>query len=96
VNLVGERPDVVRVILFGSLARGDHGPRSDADVLVVLRSSEQPRFFDRIPDLLGYFMATHVPVDVLPYTESELERMARDGNPLIRRALSEGIVLASA
>jgi len=95
-RLVAERPDVVRVLLFGSLARGDHGPRSDADVIIILSRSDEPRFMDRIPDLLDYFLPAHVPVDLLPYTEAEVERMVREGNPLVRRALAEGIELASA
>ncbi len=33
-----EDPDVLAVILYGSRARGDAGPRSDTDVCVVLRA----------------------------------------------------------
>ncbi len=95
-RIVAERPDVRRVLLSGSLARGDHGPRSDADVIVVLRRSDEARWFDRIPALIDYFLAAHVPVDILPYTEQELERMVRSGNMFVRRALAEGVVLAEA
>ena len=35
-------PEIERVILFGSLARGDAVPGSDADLLLVLRDSERP------------------------------------------------------
>ena len=35
--LVERNPDVVEVRLFGSLARGDAHPGSDADLFIVLR-----------------------------------------------------------
>ncbi len=90
-ELGSRRLDVRRVLLFGSLARGDHRARSDADVLVELEASVHPRWFDRIPDLLP--SGAPVPVDVFPYTVEEVRRMVASGNPLLRRAVSEGIVL---
>jgi len=83
-----------RVTLFGSLARGDYGLYSDADLLLVLKESEHRRYFDRIPEFIDDFLQAPVPVDLFPYTEGELERMRRDGNPLITRILSEGVVVA--
>ena len=92
-RLLEAQPEVRRVLLFGSYARGDHGLRSDADVLLVLSSSPHERYFDRIPDFLDYFLDMSVPVDIFPYTEEEVERMRRKGNPLIRTAL-DGLVVA--
>ncbi len=86
-------PEVKRAVLFGSLARGDHGSRSDADILLVLSESPYDRFFDRIPDFLPYFSDSDVPVDLFPYTEVEIERMESSGNMLVRRAMAEGIVI---
>jgi predicted nucleotidyltransferase len=94
-RLLLERPDVRRVVLFGSYARGDAGLWSDADVLLVLSSSPHGRWFDRIPEFLEYFLDMSVPVDIFPYTEEEVERMDGRGNPLIRTAL-EGLVVAEA
>ena len=92
-RLIEAHPEVRRVLLFGSYARGDHGLRSDADVLLVLSSSPHERYFDRIPDFLDFFLDMSVPVDIFPYTEAEVERMRRNGNPLIRTAL-DGLVVA--
>jgi uncharacterized protein len=39
-ELYGDR--LVRVVLFGSQARGDAGPDSDIDVMVVLRGEVDP------------------------------------------------------
>jgi Nucleotidyltransferase domain len=39
---LGVRPEVQEVILIGSLARGDWSVRSDADVVVLVDSSDSP------------------------------------------------------
>lgn len=83
-------PEIDRVILFGSLARGDAVPGSDADVLVLLRETHLPfqqRFAQHMPS--GVAMG----VDVFAYTHAELESMRNSGNPFIARVLREGIEL---
>ncbi len=92
-RLCTEHPEVREAILFGSLARGDHGTRSDADILLVLETSPFDRFFDRIPDFIPYFLDVDVPVDIFPYTEEEIDLMESSENMLLRRARSEGIAL---
>lgn len=89
-RLARERPEVLRVLLFGSMARGDAVPGSDADLLLVLRDSKRP-FLDRIP--LYFPSGCDFGVDVFPYTEQELSRMAEQGNSFIYTALSEAKVL---
>jgi len=91
---VRRHPELERVTLFGSLARGDHGLYSDADLLLVLKDSEFARHFDRIPQFIDDFLQAPVPVDLFPYTENELQRMRSEGNPLITRILAEGVVVA--
>ena len=89
-RLTRERPEVLRVILFGSVARGDAVPGSDVDLLVVLAHNDKP-FLDRI----ALYKPEGVPlgVDVFPYTEGELDRMLAEGHSLVRQAMAEGIVL---
>jgi len=87
-------PEIKKVLLFGSRARGDWGLRSDADVLVILKKSPHKRFFDRIPRYLDLFSKVSLPIDIFPYTEEELDRMQKKGNKLILRALREGILLS--
>jgi predicted nucleotidyltransferase len=91
LRLMQEHPEVKEAVLFGSIARGEHGSRSDADVLLVLSESPHERFFDRIPDYIDFFLDADVPVDLFPYTEDEVERMRANGNLLIMRARSEGV-----
>jgi predicted nucleotidyltransferase len=88
--LARRRPEVRRIILFGSMARGDAVPGSDVDLLVVLSECDEP-FLDRIPR----YKPSGIPigVDVFPYTEAELNRMLEEGNPFVRHALAEGVTL---
>ena len=83
-------PNVLRVILFGSLIHGDYGPRSDADLLIIL-SSDKRRRIDRIPEFLHAFSDVTVPVDVLPLTTEELDNEVDQNNLHIRRILNEGV-----
>ncbi len=80
------------VILFGSIARGDYGLYSDADILIILEKSEKRRYFDRIPELIGFFVESPIHVDIFPYTLDEIDRM-KDNSLFIKRALQEGINL---
>lgn len=78
-NLVARDPRVLAVGLFGSLARGDAGAWSDADVLILLREHPMRRWFDRIPEYLDAFASVSLPVDVFPYTYAEARRLAQPG-----------------
>jgi len=83
---------VLRVLLFGSFARDDYGTRSDLDLLVVLRESAKPAP-GRVVDFLQYVSA--YPTDIFPLTEAEIEARLEEGDPFLRRALREGILLYS-
>lgn len=89
-ELVRARRDVRAVYLFGSLAEDRAVPGSDADLLVVLTSSDR-RWMDRPLEYAEYFQATGMPVELFCYTEEELSRVA-----LARRALETGTKLAGA
>jgi uncharacterized protein len=89
-DIVSRRPEIKRIVLFGSVARGDAVPGSDVDLLLVLNSSSRP-FLERIseyrPDRFP------VGVEIFAYTQEELDNMLGEGNWFLRRALSEGEVL---
>jgi len=88
IALARLRPEIERVILFGSLATGRAVPGSDADLLVLLSHSDRP-FLARIP--LYIPERCRIGVDVFPYTQTEIQEMQTVGNPFIRRALAEGV-----
>lgn len=86
-------PTIVRVVLFGSVAKGSPTPASDADLLVVVRSSRHPRRRDRIPDVLRALAPLPCPVDLVVLTANELRRSEVQGVPLVREALETGVDL---
>ena len=65
--------DPLEIILFGSVARGDDGPDSDVDVLVVLPHVE-PK--ERMRLVVNLRMATDAPVpkDIFVTDPDEIER----------------------
>ncbi len=93
--MCGENPNVVAVVLFGSLARGTATPGSDADLLVVLRADER-RMLDRIPEFTKPFESPGLSVQALPWTEAELQHRRERDDPFAREVLETGVVLAGA
>lgn len=79
-----------KVILFGSFARGDYNAGSDLDLLII-KDTKQP-FIERSADVWRVCHST-LSIEPLVYTPGELERMIRQGNPFILRALAEGVVI---
>ena len=89
-RIADKMPGTRRVILFGSLVAGIPTPRSDADLLVVVDTSEHREPRDRVPDVLRALRPLPCPVDVFVLTAQELERYASEGDPLLREALTHG------
>ncbi len=84
--------NVVKVLLFGSLVRGNYGPSSDADICILLKEDSR-KILDRIPDFLDYFLEVDIGVDVFPYTLEEFARMEKSGNFFIREIIKTGMEL---
>lgn len=83
-------PEVQRIGLFGSYARGHYAPGSDADILVLVRHCEQPQWFLRP---LAYDTSSlPVGADLLVYTEEEAGRLS-DSSCWFGRILSEVVWL---
>ena len=88
-----ELPSIRRMILFGSLARGTPTPRSDADILVVVETSEHAQPRDRVPDLLRAMSPLPCPVDLFVATQDEFERARRAEDPFVREVVGSGLDL---
>jgi predicted nucleotidyltransferase len=83
-----------QVILFGSHAKGNAGPMSDLDLLVVeptLKSRNKE--FVRLREALGDIGA---PVDLIVVSEDHVARWGKVRGGVIHQALKEGRVLAGA
>jgi DNA invertase Pin-like site-specific DNA recombinase/predicted nucleotidyltransferase len=88
---------VIEGILYGSRARGDFAPDSDADVAVILKGKRGDRAAASL-DMAGVafdvMMETGVMVQGLPLWAEELQRPERFSNPaLIENILREGVYL---
>ena len=87
-QLYGER--LLKLLLYGSQARGDAAPWSDIDVLVVLRGAVQPS--DEITRSGGIVSAICLEHDVvIQCLFMEEERFRRSGSPLLRNVSRESI-----
>jgi predicted nucleotidyltransferase len=78
----------VKILLFGSAARGDADTYSDLDVIVVAERLA-PRFLDRIAQAYDLLDPRYA-IDILLYTPEEYEDMLADENPLLEAAEREG------
>jgi predicted nucleotidyltransferase len=81
-----------RVIVFGSHARGDAGPDSDYDLLVVLDEDVSPAMLRLEAGYEARRDYRH-PVDVVPCRESTFRRRARIRGTLCHIAATEGVVV---
>ncbi len=71
-----QRPDLMRLGLFGSYARGDAGVGSDLDIVAVICGSDV-----RLEDRIRGWDTTSlpVPVDLLVFTEDEWAQVRTEG-----------------
>ena len=91
---VFEQGGALRVIAFGSYARGEADEFSDLDLLIVA-NTDRP-FIDRFKDYMGVWRAAWLPVDLFVYTQQELDEMVAAGNGFVTTALAEGKVIYEA
>lgn len=86
----GDFPEVRRLVLFGSVARGTHGNDSDVDVLAVLaEGADEAAVEERLRDVAYDVMLEHgAVVSIHGVTESTLDR--RSDHPFFKRALAGG------
>jgi uncharacterized protein len=84
----------LRVILFGSAARGQTGPDSDLDLLVVMPDGTHRRHMAQ--RLYAGIRNAGVPFDLLVVTPSDLERHRENVGLVYAAILQEGIEVYAA
>lgn len=85
-SLIARHP--LRVIVFGSWARGQADEYSDLDIVIVEQTDK--RFLRRLDD---WDFPAQIANDVLVYTPDELESMQQRGNRFVEQVLHEGITV---
>lgn len=93
-QLLVEAAHPEKVILFGSYARGDFDERSDLDLLVILPTVE-----DRIEEMAKLRLVLRdVPmaIDLVVYTQADVEARGHLRGTMLYHALREGRVLHDA
>jgi len=78
-----------RIIMFGSAARGEVGPDSDIDLLVVKRGPVHRRRLARA--IYRRMIGVGQAVDIIVATPEDLERYGRSPGLVYRSALQEGV-----
>lgn len=91
VERVVERFDPLKVILFGSLARGEANYDSDVDLLVVFEHVELENKRALAVDISRAIVG--VPVDVVVTDVDEIERQGHIVGTVLRPALREGKIV---
>jgi predicted nucleotidyltransferase len=94
-GLGARREGVREVWLFGSLARGNATPRSDADLLIVVdRDARRP--MDRVPEFASLLAEAGLgrPADLTVVTAAEWAKSA--GTPFHRAVVTRGVRLVPA
>jgi len=88
VRSIVEAVNPRRIILFGSAARGEIGPDSDIDVLVVMPEGTHRRRTAQF--LYEHVKGLGVPFDVLVATTEDLQRHKDNIGLVYHYALQEG------
>ena len=83
--------DPLRIILFGSNARGTAGDQSDIDLLVVVPCMGDKRELGVA--MLRSLRGVRHPIDVIPTDPQEIARRGSMPGDLLRSALHEGEVV---
>lgn len=82
-----------RIILFGSVARGDFDEDSDIDLLII--KDEHKKQTERICDIYRLIRSPRrtIAVEPLVFTPREIEKALSEGSFFLEDALKEGKIL---
>jgi predicted nucleotidyltransferase len=84
----------LRIILFGSAARGEFGPHSDLDVLVVMPEGTHRRHTAQ--KLYREIKGITIPFDIIVATPGDLEKHRDNPGLIYKTILEEGRTLYAA
>src|SRR6266851_5218206 len=88
VRRIVEVAHPLRVILFGSAARGEMGPHSDLDILVVMPDGVHRRKTGQ--EIYRHLWGFGFAKDIVVVTESDVREYGSNPYLIIKNALEEG------
>ncbi len=88
IGMIVESVQPRRIILFGSAARGQMGPHSDLDLLVIMRDGIHRR--KTAQRLYLALTGLGIAKDIVVVTETDVRQLADEPSLVIQPALKEG------
>jgi predicted nucleotidyltransferase len=91
----GVRHNILRVYLFGSVARAEDTPASDIDIAVILKDGVDKSRTEEIitENEREAYRLFRAGINTLLYTSDEFERMLQSGHPLAKEIVFEGMLV---
>lgn len=90
IKLITERYNPEKIILFGSRVRGNTDEYSDLDLILIKETDKS--FVERLVDPV-LLRILPLKTDCFVYTPKEFERMKKNENPFIMKALENHKIL---
>lgn len=84
----------LRIILFGSIARGEDRPYSDLDIMVIMPNGTHRRETAR--KIYRHLLGFGVPVDIIVATPEDIEKYSGSSGLIYKEALKDGKELYAA
>ncbi len=89
-NIIIEKLNPEKIILFGSYAKGVQDENSDLDILIVIKDSNEPRFKRARGIRKNLWGITDIPKDILIYTSDEINYWLKIPFSFIYTIINEG------
>lgn len=78
-----DKPQVLRIILFGSFAKGNFTPYSDIDIAIIVKNCKK-KFIERQDDFIEYFKQLCCDVNLVIYTQAEYKNLINSSSNFIK------------
>ncbi|NOY57818.1 MAG: nucleotidyltransferase domain-containing protein [Calditrichaeota bacterium] len=91
VRIIVKKYNPEKIILFGSYAQGKQDEESDLDLLII-KHSDIPRYKRALP-IRKHLRGMKIPIDILVYTQQEIEKWKSVNTAFITQIIEQGRIL---